>query len=143
VREHNDTHYDGEMAIMQRGANEMNTRLVVNALALAFGATFAAFTAPAIAGDSQMVVIPSKDVKGTVFKRLGLPNQTYCWEQCLEESRCTGTRWAVIAGSGSTAGQCQLISGPLSIIEPREMKTEDGQPIRVIASRKEARDPRK
>src|ERR1041384_2317551 len=83
-----------------------------------------AVTAPAIGGDSQMVVVPSKDVQGTVFKRLGLPNQTYCWEECLEEPRCTGTRWAVIAGS--TAGQCQLISGPLTLIEPRELKTEDG-----------------
>jgi len=97
--------------------------------------------APAIAGDSQMEIVPGKDVSGHVFKRLGLPNQTYCWEQCLEEARCTGARWAVIAGS--IAGQCQLISGPLSFIEPRELKTEDGQQIRVIASRRDARDLKK
>src|SRR5689334_17572961 len=89
--------------------------------------------APAIAGDAQMVVVPGKDVKGEVIKRLGLPNQTYCWEQCLEEARCAGVRWAVIAGS--TAGQCQLISGPLSFVEPHEIRTEDGQQIRVIVSR--------
>ena len=90
--------------------------------------------APVIAGDAKMVVVPGKDVRGEVFKRLGLPNQTYCWEQCLEEARCAATRWAVIGGS--VAGQCQLIRGPLSFIEPHEIKTEDGQPIRVTASRK-------
>jgi hypothetical protein len=94
--------------------------------------------ASAVAGDAQMVIIPGKDMKGTVFKRLGLPNQTYCWEQCLEDARCTGARWGVIAGS--TAGQCQLMTGPLTFIEPHEIKTEDGQQIRVIASRKEAGD---
>lgn len=93
--------------------------------------------APALAADAQMVVVPDKDLKGEVFKRLGLPNQTYCWEQCLEEARCTGVRWAVIVGS--TAGQCQLISGPLTLIEPHEIKTEDGQQIRVTASRREVR----
>ena len=96
--------------------------------------------APALAADTQMVVVPGKDVKGEVFKRLGLPNQTYCWEQCLEEARCTAVRWAVLPGS--PAGQCQLISGPLSFIEPHEIKTEDGQTIRVIASRKAAPAPK-
>lgn len=91
--------------------------------------------APALAGDARMVDVPGKDLRGEVFKRLGLPNQEYCWEQCLEEARCTGTRWAVIVGS--TAGQCQLISGPLSFIEPRELRTEDGQQIRVTASKRE------
>ena len=95
--------------------------------------------APAFAGDAKMVVVPGKDVKGEVLKRLGLPNQTYCWEQCLEEARCTAARWAVLAGS--VAGQCQLISGPLSFIEPHEIKTEDGQQIRVTVGRREALDP--
>ena len=94
--------------------------------------------APAMAGDAQMVIIPGKDAKGEVFKRLGLPNQTYCWEQCLEDARCTGARWAVIAGS--TEGQCQLLSGPLSFIEPHEIRTEDGQQIRLTVSRKAVRD---
>jgi hypothetical protein len=93
--------------------------------------------APALAADAQMVVVPGKDLKGEVFKRLGLPDQTYCWQQCLEEARCTGVRWAVIVGS--TAGQCQLISGPLTLIEPNEIKTEDGQRIRVTVSRREVR----
>ena len=97
--------------------------------------------APAMAGDAQMVVVPGKDARGEVLKRLGLPNQTYCWEQCLEEPRCTGARWAAIVGS--TAGQCQLISGPLSFVEPRDIRTEDGQQIRVTVGRREARDPRK
>jgi PAN domain len=91
--------------------------------------------APVLAGDGKMVVVQGKDVKGEVFKRLGLPNQTYCWEQCLEEARCTAVRWAVLGGSA--AGQCQLISGPLSFIEPHEIKTDDGQRIRVTASRRE------
>jgi hypothetical protein len=90
--------------------------------------------APALAADAQMVLVPGKDLKGEVFKRLGLPNQTSCWEQCLEEARCTGVRWAVIAAS--PAGQCQLLSGPLSVIEPHEIKTEDGQQIRVIVARR-------
>jgi hypothetical protein len=97
--------------------------------------------APAFAGDAQMVVVPGKDLRGEVFKRLGLPNQTYCWEQCLEDARCTAVRWAVIAGS--TAGQCQLISGPLTFVEPREIKTEDGQQIRVTVGRREDRAPGK
>jgi hypothetical protein len=97
--------------------------------------------APALAADAKMVVVPGKDVKGEVFKRLGLPNQTYCWEQCLEEARCTATRWAVLAGS--VEGQCQLISGPLSFIAPHEIKTEDGQQIRVTVGRKEALDPKR
>lgn len=95
--------------------------------------------APAIAADAQMVVVPGKDVKGEVVKRLGLPNQAYCWEQCLEEPRCMAVRWAVLGTSA--AGQCQLISGPLSFIEPHEIRTEDGQRIRVTVSRREARKP--
>ena len=95
--------------------------------------------ASAVAADAQMAIVPGKDLKGEVFKRLGLPNQTYCWEQCLEDARCTGARWATI--SGSTAGQCQLLSGPLSIIEPHEIKTEDGAQIRVIVGRRVARGP--
>lgn len=97
--------------------------------------------APALAADGQMVVVAGKDVKGEVFKRLGLPNRTYCWQQCLEEARCTGARWAVIAGT--VAGQCQLIRGPLSFIEPHEIKTEDGQQIRVTVGRREAGGPKR
>ena len=91
--------------------------------------------APALAADAQMVLVPGKDLKGDVFKRLGLPNQTSCWEQCLEEARCTGVRWAVIA-TASPAGQCQLLSGRLSVIAPHEIKTEDGQQIRVTVARR-------
>jgi hypothetical protein len=111
----------------------MNTRANILRLCMVL------LIAPVLAGDEQMVVVPGKDVKGEVFKRLGLPNQTYCWEQCLEEVRCTGVRWAVLAGS--TAGQCQLLSGPLSFIQPRAIRTEDGQQIRVTVSRRAAREP--
>ena len=91
------------------------------------------------AGGTQMVVVPGKDLKGEVFKRLGLPSQAYCWEQCLEDARCTGARWATLGASA--AGQCQLLSGPLSLIAPREIKTEDGQQIRVVVGRRVARGP--
>jgi len=95
--------------------------------------------APVLAEDSKMVIVLGKDVKGEVIKRLGLPSQAYCWEQCLEEARCAAVRWAVIAGS--VEGQCQLIGGPLSFIEPHEIKTEDGQQIRVTAARRAAGAP--
>jgi hypothetical protein len=83
-----------------------------------------------------MTIVENQDVSGQVFKRLGLPNQDYCWEQCLQEERCVATRWGVIAGA--TAGQCQLLSGELTFGEPREIKTGDGQRIVVTVSRKEA-----
>jgi hypothetical protein len=85
--------------------------------------------------EDRMVILKRQDISGHVFKRLGLPNQNYCWEQCLQEARCTATRWGVIAGA--TAGQCQLFSGELTYGEPRELKTGDGQQIVVTASRKE------
>jgi hypothetical protein len=47
-------------------------------------------------------------------------------------------RWAVVGRS--TAGQCQLISGPLSFVEPHEIRTEDGEQIHVTVSKREARD---
>lgn len=91
-------------------------------------------------GDAHMVTVRGKDVSGEVFKRLGLPNQDYCWQQCLQEERCTGTRWGAIAGT--TAGQCQLISGALTFGELRDIRTEDGKKIQVIASRKEGGAPK-
>lgn len=87
------------------------------------------------AQDARMVVLKDRDITGHVFKRLGLPNQDYCWQQCLQESRCTGVRWGVIAGA--TAGQCQLLSGELTYSEPKAITTGDGQEIVVTASRKE------
>jgi hypothetical protein len=86
-------------------------------------------------GTARMVIVEDMDVSGQVFKRLGLPNQNYCWEQCLQEARCAATRWGAI--EGATAGQCQLLSGELTFGEPREIKTGDGQRIVVIVSRKE------
>lgn len=86
-------------------------------------------------GNLRMVVMKDKDIHGEVLKRLGLPNHDYCWQQCLQESRCSGTRWGVI--EGSTAGQCQLITGEFTVDDPQELKTYDGERIRVIASRKQ------
>jgi hypothetical protein len=101
-------------------------------LALLSGACSTAIVAQS--AQPHMAIIKNKDVSGQVLKRLGLPNQDYCWEQCLQDARCTGTRWGVI--KGMTAGQCQLMSGALSVIEPHSVKTEDGQRIVVTASRK-------
>ena len=83
---------------------------------------------------AKMVVVGGKDVTGQVLKRLGLPNQDYCWQQCLDEPRCTGTRWGVI--SGVTAGQCQLLTGDLTFHSPKRIRTEDGKDIQVTASTK-------
>lgn len=105
-------------------------------LKLALTALTAVCSAVALAQTAKphMAIIKEKDVTGQVLKRLGLPNQDYCWEQCLEDTRCTGTRWGVIAGM--TAGQCQLMSGELSVGELHSIKTQDGQRIVVTASRK-------
>jgi hypothetical protein len=108
-----------------------NFKLAITLAALIGACSEAAF---AQAAEPHMAIIKNKDVTGQVLKRLGLPNQDYCWEQCLQDARCTGTRWGVIAGS--TAGQCQLMSGALSINELHGIKTEDGQRIVVTASRK-------
>jgi hypothetical protein len=105
----------------------MNIRIAVMLMGLAAVTT-------ALAGDARMVALPGKDVSGEVFKRLGLPNESYCHEQCLGEARCTGVRWGVI--SGSTAGQCQMITGELKVTEPHELKTSDGLRILVTAARK-------
>jgi hypothetical protein len=88
-------------------------------------------------GDFQMSVLKNKDISGHVFKRLGLPNQDYCWQQCLQDAQCVGARWGVI--EGSTAGQCQLMSGELTVGKLPELKTGDGQRIVVTAGRKVAK----
>ncbi len=103
-------------------------RVLASALLLVACAALAQSTA-------KMVAVKGKDVSGEVLKRLGLPDQNYCWQQCLDEPRCTGTRWGVI--SGSTAGQCQLMSGDLTFHSPTQIKTEDGLRIVVTASKKE------
>jgi hypothetical protein len=82
-----------------------------------------------------MIVVRGKDVSGSVYKKLGLPKQQYCWDACLTDVKCTGVRWGVI--EGDTAGLCLLIKGPLTFKEPSAPKTEDGKKIRVIASKKQ------
>jgi hypothetical protein len=99
-----------------------------------------AFIPLAQAAEPQMAVVPNKDLSGQVLKRLGLPSQDYCWEECLQDARCTGTRWAVI--KGGKAGQCQLMSGELSLTEIHPINTEDGQAIVVTASRKVSATPK-
>jgi hypothetical protein len=88
------------------------------------------------AGAPRMTVIAGKDVSGTIFKKLGLPERHYCWEACLKEERCSGTRWGVVAGD--TAGLCLLLTGPLSLKAPVEPQTADGKPIHVTCARKDS-----
>lgn len=95
---------------------------------------------PAADPVARMVIVKGKDVKGEVLKRLGLPNQEYCWQQCLQDARCTGTRWGAI--TGTEAGQCQLMSGELTFGPPRDIRTEDGKRVEVSASRKEIGEPK-
>jgi hypothetical protein len=95
----------------------------------------AAPAAAAPAKPPRMSVIEGKDVSGTIYKKLGLPNRQYCWEACLEEERCSGVRWGVVAGD--TAGLCLLLTGPLSFKDLVEPRTEDGKPIHVTAARKD------
>src|SRR6185312_8549944 len=60
---------------------------------------------------ATMIVLENKDVSGTVYKKLGLPERKYCWDACVREERCSGVRWGVI--EGDEAGLCLLITGPL------------------------------
>src|SRR4051812_28572005 len=73
---------------------------------------WSAHAAPPLAGQGQvarMTVVQNKDVSGTVYKKLGLPERKYCWDACLQEERCTGVRWGVI--EGDQAGLCLLMTG--------------------------------
>jgi hypothetical protein len=83
-----------------------------------------------------MTVVVGKDVSGTIYKKLGLPERQYCWDTCLKEDRCSGVRWGVVAGD--SAGLCLLMTGPLSIKDLVEPKTADGKPIHVTGARKES-----
>jgi hypothetical protein len=98
-----------------------------------------AATIPATAqptGTPRMTVVVGKDVSGTIYKKLGLPERRYCWDTCLKEDRCSGVRWGVVAGD--TAGLCLLMTGPLTIKDLVEPQTSDGKPIHVTGARKES-----
>ena len=88
------------------------------------------------AADTRMAVVKGKDVTGSIFKKIGLPSQDYCWKECMQEERCTGARWGVV--SGETAGLCMLISGDLTLKPFEDLKTYDGKKIVVTAARKVA-----
>jgi hypothetical protein len=81
-----------------------------------------------------MAVVKGKDVTGSIFKKIGLPSQDYCWKECMQEERCTGARWGVI--SGETAGLCMLITGDVTVKPLSDLKTYDEKKIVVIAARK-------
>jgi hypothetical protein len=87
-------------------------------------------------GTPRMTVVVGKDVSGTIYKKLGLPERQYCWDTCLKEDRCSGVRWGVVAGD--TAGLCLLMTGPLTIKDLVEPQTSDGKPIHVTGARKES-----
>lgn len=90
----------------------------------------------AFAGEvPRMTVIENKDLSGTVYKKLGLPQRQYCWDVCLKEDRCSGVRWGVI--EGDTAGLCLLLTGPVTLKPLVVPRTEDGKVIRVTGARKE------
>lgn len=82
-----------------------------------------------------MTLVPGKDITGTVYKKLGLPDRHFCWETCLKEARCSGVRWGSV--SGDTAGLCILMTGPLTLKDLVEPRTEDGKPIHVSVARKD------
>jgi hypothetical protein len=100
------------------------------------GSSAASHAALAQAQTPRMTVVVGKDVGGTIYKKLGLPNRQYCWDTCLKEDRCSGVRWGVVAED--TAGLCLLMTGPLALKELIEPKTADGKPIHVTVARKEA-----
>jgi hypothetical protein len=116
----------------------VSVRKFVNAVLLLLGACAAATPAATAqqAGTPRMTVIVGKDVSGTIYKKLGLPERHYCWDTCLKEERCTGTRWGVVAAD--TAGLCLLLTGPLSLKPLVEPQTADGKPIHVTCARKES-----
>jgi hypothetical protein len=116
----------------------VSVRKFVSAVLLLWGACAAAAPAATAqqAGTPRMTVIVGKDVSGTIYKKLGLPERHYCWDTCLKEERCTGTRWGVVATD--TAGLCLLLTGPLSLKPLVEPQTADGKPIHVTCARKES-----
>ena len=109
--------------------------LLLGALA---GADLTAAGAPTDAGVSKMTVLAGQDVSGTPLKKLGLPNRQYCWDACLKDERCSGVRWGVVGSD--TAGLCLLMSGPLTLKDPVEPKTDDGKAIHITVARKDSRN---
>ena len=85
---------------------------------------------------ARMTVVVGKDVSGTIYKKLGLPDRKYCWDACLKEERCSGVRWGIV--DRDTAGLCILLTGPLSFKDLVEPRTDDGKPIHVTGARKDA-----
>jgi hypothetical protein len=114
----------------------MNLRRPLAIAVLLFaGYASASAAPPQQATPAQMTVVKDKDVSGSIYKKLGLPSQQYCWAACLKEDQCTGVRWGVI--EGSTAGLCILLSGPLTLKDHTVPKTDDGQKIRVTVGMKQ------
>ena len=83
----------------------------------------------------QMITVPGKDVNGTIYKKLGLPDRHYCWDMCLKDEHCSGVRWGSVGGG--TAGLCLFMTGPLTFKDLVEPRTEDGKVIHVTVARKD------
>ncbi len=114
--------------------SERSTSILLALLLVYVGVPTAAADTAAVR-PARMTVIVGKDVSATVYKKLGLPSRQYCWDTCLKEDRCSGVRWGVVASD--TAGMCLLMTGPLSLKDLNEPKTDDGKPIHVTAARKD------
>jgi hypothetical protein len=114
----------------------MNLRLTLAIAVLLLGGYGSALAdPPQQAKPAQMRVVKDKDVSGSIYKKLGLPSQQYCWDACIKEDHCTGVRWGVV--EGGTAGLCILLSGPLTLKEHTVPKTDDGQKILVTVGMKQ------
>jgi hypothetical protein len=83
----------------------------------------------------KMTVVAGRDVSGSIYKKLGLPDRHYCWDTCLKDDRCSGVRWGVV--EGDKAGLCLLMTGPLTFKDLVEPKTDDGKSIHVTVARKD------
>ncbi|SRR5581483_3964496 len=108
----------------------MMARLAYAALAL----SAACLAAPAPVGDAGMTILHKQDVTGQVLKKLGLPDRSYCWKECLQNNECTAVRWGVL--KGDTAGLCVLFKGELKYRAPVKVTTDDGTPILVTTAKK-------
>jgi len=108
----------------------MTIRVACAALAL-WSATSLAEPPPVAA---RMEILHNQDVTGKVLKKLGLPDRTYCWTECVQNAECTAVRWGVV--KGDTAGLCVLLKGELQYRKPVNTTTDDGTQIIVTTARK-------
>lgn len=100
--------------------------------ALALWATTSLAEPPAT--EARMEILHNQDVTGKVLKKLGLPDRSYCWTECVQNAECTAVRWGVV--KGDKAGLCVLLKGELQYRKPVKTTTDDGTQILVTTARK-------